>query len=798
MIELAHSDRSKTPIEPFLHDQWFVKMDGLAQNAIDAVNNGDVKIIPDRYKKGYTDWLSEKRDWPIGRQLWWGHRIPIWYCSGATEKELEKAFAERQDIAWQWDSENNVWWICSQTEDLSADAVSGYTLIQEEDVLDTWFSSALWPHSTLGWPSETPELDYYYPTGVLITNRDILTLWVARMVLAGKFNTGQKPFHEVFIHPKILDKYGEGMSKSKGNGVDPISVIAKFGADALRFALAFLTTENQDIRLMLDFECPYCGAVVEQTKKNRTEPKIVCPKCRVPFRTQWAETETDLRLTEAPMIGERFEVARNFCNKLWNAARFVLLSLQEEQQEQEEEQQHHINTIQLLQHTPKKQLEEVLGQFIEHAKNVYEHAPKIIAVSQALDEVSQEFIAAAGQMDVTPREVNRIAKELKCTPKLLNNTAELLNNTAGQMSVIIKRINKPPEHDSITPKQLKEMAKRVKETTKQIKKTIRQFNETVEQLDKSIQTRTPNNTPFDNATFLFLEDRWILSRLAVVTQSVTESLETYRYADAMRFLYDFAWNEFCSFYVEIVKSRLTDPLRRQDARTVLVYVLNVLLRLLHPVVPFVTEEIWQRLRLLDNGFGENGNNRLQYAESIAVSSWPEAYKWAVDTEIEDQFEVFREVLRAVRDVRASRNVPPKTEISFAVRCDTANATLLKSMESYFLSMAKAKATGWGEMVKAPALSSTVPLVGMDVYVDLSDLIDIPAEIAKLEKEIAKLDGFIKSKESKLDSGFANKAPAAVVEKERQSLAELQEQRQSAAEAVKNLLSLRPAASIEKQ
>ncbi|MDR2704865.1 MAG: class I tRNA ligase family protein, partial [Planctomycetaceae bacterium] len=645
IIELAHSDRSKTPIEPFLNDQWFVKMEKLAQNAIDTVNNDEVKIIPERYKKGYIDWLSEKRDWPIGRQLWWGHRIPIWYCYGASETEIKNAFAGRNDISWQWDSENKVWWICSQTEDLSENAVPGYKMMQEEDVLDTWFSSALWPHSTLGWPEQTPELDYYYPTGVLITNRDILTLWVARMVLAGKFNTGKKPFQEVFIHPKILDKYGEGMSKSKGNGVDPISVIGKFGADALRFALAYLTTENQDIRLTLDFECPYCGTVVEQTKKNRTQPKITCPKCGVAFRTQWAETESDKMLTEAPMIGERFEVARNFCNKLWNAARFVLLTLQETQ-----------------------------TQYNENSK--------------------------------------------------LQNQNQCCENQYSEQQF----------HNSYS------------------------FN----------------SSNFSNNRFL--EDRWILSRLATVTKNVTESFETYRYADAMRLLYDFAWDEFCSFYVEMVKSRLADENQKKQAQSILIHVLNTLLRLLHPVVPFVTEEIWQRLRLFVDGF----------AESIAIAPWPVADEGTINTEIENQFKVFQELLRAVRDVRASRNVPPKTEITFAVRCDSATATLLKPMEPYFFSMAKAKATGWGETVKAPALSSTVPLAGMDVYVDLSDLIDVTAEITKLEKEIAKLDGFITSKELKLNSDFTTKAPATVVEKERQSLAELQEQKLSAMEALTKL------------
>ncbi len=672
VIELAHSDRSKTPIEPFLNDQWFVKMDQLAQSAMDAVetirhpreggdldekccdsiasslnrtvqtdNNagslgprlrGDdggkhtdtekIRIHPSRYTKGYLDWLGEKRDWPIGRQLWWGHRIPIWYCKGATEAELKKAFSGRKDVSWNWDAANETWWICSQDEDLAATAVPGYTLTQEEDVLDTWFSSALWPHSTLGWPDDTAELRYYYPTNVLITSRDIITLWVARMVLAGLYNVGEKPFHDVFIHPKILDKYGEGMSKSKGNGVDPLSVMNKFGADALRFALAYLTTESQDIRLALDFECPHCGAAVEQTKKNRVLPKIPCPKCKSYFRTQWAETAVDKALPEGSVIGERFEVARNFCNKLWNAARFVMLNLQE------------------------------------------------------------------------PGAV-------------------------------------PPAPEAQPP--------------------------ALEKVD-------------------FLEDKWILSRLATVTQTVTECLDSFRFADAARILYDFAWDEFCSFYVEMVKSRLNDETQRPQAQAVLVHVLGSLIRLLHPMVPFVTEEIWQRLREFD----------LSQSESIAVAAWPTVDAAAIDPTVEEQFAVFQELLRAVREVRASRNVPPKTEISFSVRCDEKVEKLLRPMEQYFLSMAGCRAVAWGNEVKPFSLSTTVPLTGMDVYVDMSGLIDVAAEITKLEKELAKLEGFIKGKETKLGSDFVQKAPAAVVEKERQSLEELKEQFATTQAAIEQL------------
>jgi valyl-tRNA synthetase len=275
---------------------------------------------------------------------------------------------------------------------------------------------------------------------------------------------------------------------------------------------------------------------------------------------------------------------------------------------------------------------------------------------------------------------------------------------------------------------------------------------------------------------LSLEDKWILSRLATVTKNVTESLESYHYADAMRTLYDFAWDEFCSFYVEMVKTRLFDEDEKPMAEAMLVHVLHTLIRLLHPVMPFVTEEIYQRLKFT-----------LQYkCDSLAVAPFPTADERDINPEVEKQFAVFQELLRAVRDVRASRNVPPKMEIAFSVRCDEATATLLKPMEPYFLSMARAKATGWGPATQSPTLSTTVPLTGMDVFVDISELIDVPAEITKLEKELGKLEGFIQSKESKLNSDFVQKAPPAVVEKERQSLDELRSQHQSATSAIEQL------------
>ncbi len=625
-IDLAHSDRSKTPIEPLLADQWFVKMERLAQTAMDAVVDGRVKINPSRYTKGYLDWLGEKRDWPISRQLWWGHQIPIWYCKTASERDLQSAFAGRSDVVWHWDEEGSQWLICAQEADLPDNAVPGHELCREEDVLDTWFSSALWPHSTLGWPRRTAELSYYYPTSVLITSRDIITLWVARMVLMGLHNVGEIPFHDVYIHPKILDGYGEGMSKSKGNGVDPVDVMEKFGADSLRFGLAYLTTETQDIRMPVNFECPHCQTLVEQTKENRMRTRITCGHCRRDFSTQWAEKPGDKALPRGAVVSDRFEVARNFCNKLWNASRFALMNLE--------------------------------------------------------------------------------------------------GYTSGTVA----------DED------------------------------------------------------LLVEDRWLLSRLATVTEQVTAALAAYQYADAARFLYEFAWDEFCSFYVEMVKGRLQDPALRPIAQRVLAHALDTLLRLLHPMIPFLTEEVWALL-------GETAPQRgldapSAPAPSIMIAPWPQADARRRDPQIESQFGRFQEVLRAVRDVRARQNVPPKTQVAFAVRCDAATAALLKPMESYFASMAGARLIGCGAEVQSPALSAGATLPGMEIFVDLADLIDPEAEAGRKRDEAVKLEPRIAAQKKKLENeNFIRRAPAAVVQKERDSLKDLEDQHAAAIALIRKYESL---------
>jgi valyl-tRNA synthetase len=616
VIDLAHSDRSKTPIEPYLADQWFIRMAELAQPAIDAVAGGRIRIVPERYAKGYLDWLSEKRDWPVSRQLWWGHRIPIWHVTGVAESDLVAALGRCDTIAWTSD-EAGGWFVCSSGETLPAETVAGQPLQRDPDVLDTWFSSALWPHSTLGWPAATPELACFYPTSTLVTSRDILTLWVARMVIMGVFDTGEIPFHEVSIHPKILDRYGETMSKSKGNGVDPVDVIEALGADALRFALAGMATETQDVRMPVDFQCPACGHLVEQTTHNRTKPRIDCPKCGTPFRTQWAASEADLALPRGPAVSEKFEAGRNFSNKLWNATRFVLISLE--------------------------------------------------------------------------------------------------GHVAAPLPVL------------------------------------------------------------DPAT-LELADRWLASRLASVAREAAKAIDEYRYAELARVLYGFAWDEFCSAYLELSKSRLADPARRDQAQAMLLVGLDTILRLLHPIMPFVTEEIWQQLHAAAGGRRMPWDDHAApLSESIMTARWPEPPAAWIDPRTEKQFATFLAVVGGIREIRARQNVPPRTRVAAAVACPVEVAELLEPMRGAIESMAAVELTGLGPGATSAAGAATASVAGCDLFVDLADLVDVDAEIVRLDKENAKTEGFLAAKQAKLaNEKFTARAPADVVAAERAQLAELEE------------------------
>ncbi|TWU33322.1 valine--tRNA ligase [Novipirellula artificiosorum] len=636
-IELPHSDRSKTPIEPYLADQWFVAMAELAQSAMDAVTDQRVKIFPERYRKGYLDWLSEKRDWPVSRQLWWGHQIPIWSVGGISETEAEAIEAKLQafpeyasgKIAQRIDPDEagtHSIFVCLRDEDVKLESkVQSLGLTRDDDVLDTWFSSALWPHSTLGWPAKTAELDYFYPTSTLITSRDIITLWVARMVLMGLNNLGEVPFQEVFIHPKILDGNGEGMSKSKGNGVDPNDVIDKFGPDALRFGLARLATETQDVRMPVQYECPHCEKLIDQTKKNQSLPAVQCPECKERFSTQWAETEADKALLKGAVVSEKFETARNFVNKLWNAARFALM-------------------------------------------NFEDYKPQSIQVAE-----------------------------------------------------------------------------------------------------------------------LPLEDRWLLSRLSTVTRDVSEAIEHYHFAEASRILYDFAWNEFCSFYVEIAKPRLSDDSLRAVTQAVIAHGLDTLLRLLHPIMPFVTESIWG---FLNEAAAERGLPEPTVAPRfVMTAAWPEAVASHHDESIERQFNEFQEVVGAIRRIRASQNIAPRESVPVAIRCSPSSAALLEPMRTYFQGLAGAEVVALGEQANAFEIDAPLALTSLDidVHVDLEKFIDVEAELARLEKLLDQLVKQITGKQQKLSNeNFVSRAPAEVVAKERDSLEDLQKQRKSVQSDIQRL------------
>jgi valyl-tRNA synthetase len=775
-IPLKHSDRSKTPVEPYLSDQWFVKMgphttpDGrtidLAQSAIDAVQEQRVRFYPSRYASTYLDWLGEKRDWCISRQLWWGHRIPIWskeFSLGSnpgseTSKQiLELGFivgdqvsgtsvhgsTSVQGVSFDGDT-FGIGSLTVNGRELSgvaysiADSVPGVSrhllvcvdegsaeverkfeaagFTQDPDVLDTWFSSALWPHATLGWPDvdhdppldpnvvanqdeldddfdaddvDTPEaqglqplgfggnraLAYFYPhatpadgnQSVLITSRDIITLWVARMVLTGLYNMGEIPFRHVHVHPKILDGFGQTMSKSKGNGVDPVDLIEKYGADAVRFTIASFAGETQDVRLPVGYACPSCDNIIPQTQKHQTakpeggpKPTIKCPKCKAEFQYTTPNYDPDPGVPVARMVSERFEYGRNFCNKFWNAARFAIMNLQ----------------------------------------------------------------AGPGGAAYSSAPV-----------------------TADQLA---------------------------------------------------------------------LEDRWILSRLSTVAQQVDEYLSRYQFDAATRTLRDFTWNEFCDWYLEMIKprlrgakedsgtriqesgsttsneNRLSAPQRGEDAdevravaQRVLLGVLDSLLRLLQPFTPFLCEELWQRLKELGPeravpAADSSPDSRILNPESSSaaaiIAPWPRIPRGWQDSALEKRFERLQDTIIAVRNVRAIYNLPPGTPVKLLMRATPDVAADVQSVAAQFDNLAKAVLEAAGAEVQRPTGAASFSLGDADGYIPLAGLINTDAELERQTKEADKLRKLIAGSEAKLsNAGFLAKAPENVVAQHRETLENMQKQ-----------------------
>lgn len=515
--------RCGTTVEPISSEQWFVKMKPLAEPAIKAVLDGTIKFVPERFSKTYLNWMENVHDWCISRQLWWGHRIPAFYCRDCGKMTVSKHDPEK----------------CEHC---------GGALRQDEDVLDTWFSSALWPFSTLGWPEKTPELDYFYPTSVLCCGYEIIFFWVARMIFSGLENMGREPFTTVVLHGIMRDSKGRKMSKSLGNGVDPIEVIDEYGADAMRFAIMTGNTPGADMR----------------------------------FNT------------------ERCEAMRNFCNKVWNASRFVLMNL-------------------------------------------------------SIDDIK---------------------------------------------------------------------------------------------------------LPAD----LRLEDKWILTRYNKLILEVTENLEKFEIGIAASKLYDFIWDDFCDWYIEITKPRLLDG-GDKTAQKVLAHVLEGTMRLMHPFMPFITEEIWQTLT---NGI------KGDFAPSIMVARWPE-YQKELDFEPEEEkLTNVCDAIRAVRARRAELSVPPSKKARLIVVTKLLDA--FSESEAFLLRMAGASELTVTDEAPESVSGMLVAMTGAaQMLMPLAELVDVEKERAKLGKELEKSKAECAALEKKLGNpGFTAKAPPEVVDNERRRFETLSE------------------------
>jgi len=534
---VGHCSRCHSTIEPMISTQWFVKMDSLAQPAMEAVKKGDIKFVPERFTKIYCNWLENIRDWCISRQLWWGHRIPAWYCEDCGETIVSRTDAE----------------VCPKC--------GGRHLRQDEDVLDTWFSSGLWPFETMGWPDKTPELKQFYPTSTLVTGYDIIFFWVARMVMMGLEFGGDIPFKTVYIHGLVRDEQGRKMSKSLGNGIDPVEVVDQYGADTLRFMLITGNTPGNDMRF----------------------------------------------------INDRVLATRNFANKLWNASRFMLMNL--------------------------------------------------------------------------------------------------------------------------------------------------------EGFDKSFEPQPEDYT---------LADKWILSRFARTAQDVTANLEKFELGEAGRLIYEFIWNEFCDWYIELAKARLYDKENlhpRQTAQYVLGYVLERTLRLLHPFMPFITEEIWQHIP--------------HEGISIMTAAWPgndaSALQALVNEQDEASMTAIMEAIKTIRALRLEVNAAPgkKSEVILNFT-DASLREVFAANEGYLSVLAAAEpVTMLAEGAAKPENAMSGVVTGVELYLPLKGLIDAEKETARLNKEMEALAKEVSRLEKKLgNQGFLAKAPADVVAGEQEKLKGYQEKQQA--------------------
>ncbi|RBI68562.1 valine--tRNA ligase [Vreelandella sulfidaeris] len=571
---LPYGDRSGDVIEPLLTDQWFVAVESLAKPAIEAVENGNIQFVPKNYENMYFAWMRDLQDWCISRQLWWGHRIPAWY-----------------------DTEGNVYVARSEEEAREKHALDPeLVLTQDEDVLDTWFSSGLWTFGTLGWPEKTPELETFHPTSVLVTGFDIIFFWVARMIMMTLKFTGEVPFKTVYVHGLVRDGQGQKMSKSKGNVLDPIDLIDGITLDEL--------LEKRTGNMMQPKQAKAIAKATRDEFKDGIEAHGT-DALRFTFLSQ-ATTGRDIKFDM-----NRLDGYRNFCNKLWNASRYVLLNAEGED----------------------------------------------------------------------------------C-------------GTSG---------------------------------------------EEVE---------------------LSLADRWIISQLQKTEALVTKAMDEYRFDHASQALYEFVWNEYCDWYLELSKPVLWDENASAEAkrgtRRTLVRVLETTLRLAHPMMPYITEEIWQRVAPLSGAY-------MGKDASIMHQAWPETDESKIDHQASLDIEWLKGVIIAVRNIRAEMNISPGKLLDVLLtKGRPEDAERLESNRHFLSKLAKLESVTWLENPNDAPLSATQLVGDMEVLVPMADLIDKDAELARLNKEIEKQDKLIVGIERKLgNNGFIAKAPVAVVEKERSKLVEFQ-------------------------
>ncbi len=600
-LMVPRGDRSGVVIEPFLTDQWYVKVGPLAKPAIEAVERGRIRFVPDNWKNTYYEWMRNIQDWCISRQIWWGHRIPAWY-----------------------DEEGNVYVGRSEEEVREKHGLGpDYPLRQDEDVLDTWFSSALWPFSTLGWPEQTERLQTFYPTNVLVTGFDIIFFWVARMIMMGLKFMDDVPFHEVYVHGLVRDSQGQKMSKSKGNVLDPIDLI-----DGI--SLEDLVTKRTSGMMQ-----PQLAKKIEkQTRREFPDgiPSFGTDALRFTFAAL-AATGRDIKFD----LG-RIEGYRNFCNKLWNAARYVLMNVEGKD---------------------------------------------------------------CGTSSAPPQ-----------SPPLRGGEANVSPSPSG--------------------------------------------GDQGEDIEYSAA------------------DRWILSRLQQTIADVTAAIEGYRFDQAANAIYDFAWNQYCDWYLELSKPVLngddTPEAAKRGTRQTLVRVLETLLRLAHPIMPFITEEIWQRVAPLAGTASATDENR-----TIMLAPWPRADQALVDEQAGAEMEWVMQFILGIRSIKGEMNIAPGRPVPVLLaNTSETDRDYAERHRPYLDFLARVESI---EILPEddPGPESAIALVGgMKILIPLAGLIDKEAEIARLEKEIGKLEKEIERVAKKLENpNFVDKAPAAVVQKERDRIEQSQ-------------------------